>query len=59
MRCAVLALLGIAFALDVVAAQPIEGRLKLVQETAAVRIAYLEGVLELMSPSRDHELLKT
>ena len=28
-------------------------------ESSAVRIAYLEGVLELMSPSRDHELLKT
>jgi Uma2 family endonuclease len=28
-------------------------------ESSAVRLAYLEGVLELMSPSRDHELLKT
>lgn len=28
-------------------------------ESSAVRIAYLEGALELMSPSRDHELLKT
>jgi Uma2 family endonuclease len=28
-------------------------------ESSAVRIAYLEGVLELMSPSRDHERLKT
>ena len=28
-------------------------------ESAAVRIAYLEGVLELMSPSQDHERLKT
>ena len=28
-------------------------------ESSAVRIAYLEGVLEFISPSRDHELLKT
>lgn len=28
-------------------------------ESSAVRIAYLEGALDLMSPSRDHELLKT
>jgi Uma2 family endonuclease len=28
-------------------------------ESSAVRIAYLEGALELMSPSREHELLKT
>ena len=28
-------------------------------ESSAVRIAYLEGALELMSPSRDHETLKT
>ncbi len=27
-------------------------------ESSAVRIAYLEGALELMSPSRDHETLK-
>src|SRR5262245_52321511 len=27
-------------------------------ESSAVRIAYLEGELELMSPSRDHETLK-
>ena len=27
-------------------------------ESAAVRIAYLEGVLELMSPSQEHERLK-
>jgi Uma2 family endonuclease len=28
-------------------------------ESAGVRISYLEGTLELMSPSRDHERLKT
>lgn len=28
-------------------------------ESSGVRIAYLEGELELMSPSRDHESIKT
>jgi glutamate/aspartate transport system substrate-binding protein len=40
MRCAVLALVGAALAGSCATAEPIDGRLKLVQETAAVRIAY-------------------
>jgi glutamate/aspartate transport system substrate-binding protein len=40
MLCAVLALFGVVLAENFAAAQPVEGRLKLVQETAAVRIAY-------------------
>jgi Uma2 family endonuclease len=28
-------------------------------ESAAVRVTYLEGELELMSPSQDHEAIKT
>jgi glutamate/aspartate transport system substrate-binding protein len=40
MRCAALALFGVVLGESFAAAQPVEGRLKLVQETAAVRIAY-------------------
>lgn len=36
-----------------------EALLALRGETSAVRIAYVEGTLELMTPSRHHELLKT
>jgi Uma2 family endonuclease len=28
-------------------------------DSSGVRLAYLEGILELMTPSRDHEILKT
>ena len=35
-----------------------EAALTMRGESSAVRIAYLEGVLELMTPSRDHETLK-
>lgn len=35
-----------------------EAMLAMRGEKSAVRIAYLEGALELMSPSRDHEILK-
>jgi Uma2 family endonuclease len=35
-----------------------EAALAMRGESAAVRIAYLEGVLEIMTPSRDHETLK-
>ena len=35
-----------------------EAALKMRGESSAVRISYLEGVLEFMSPSRDHEMLK-
>ena len=35
-----------------------ESVLALRGESSAVRISYLEGTLELMSPSQDHELLK-
>jgi len=36
-----------------------ESALAMRGEKSSVRIAYLEGVLELMSPSRDHEAVKT
>jgi Uma2 family endonuclease len=35
-----------------------EAALAMRGESSAVRIAYLEGVLEFISPSRDHEMLK-
>jgi len=35
-----------------------EAALAMRGESSAVRIAYLEGMLELMTPSRDHETLK-
>jgi glutamate/aspartate transport system substrate-binding protein len=40
MRCAALALCGLVLGASCAAAQPVEGRLKLVQDTATVRIAY-------------------
>src|ERR1051325_8246246 len=35
-----------------------EAMLAMRGESSGVRIAYLKGVLELMSPSRDHEIIK-
>jgi ABC-type amino acid transport substrate-binding protein len=40
MRCAIVALLGVALAGSPVAAQPVDGRLKTVLDTATLRIAY-------------------
>ena len=40
MRCVIVALLGVALTGGVAGAQPVEGRLKTIQETATLRIAY-------------------
>ncbi len=40
MRCVIIALLGVALTGGVAGAQPVEGRLKTIQETATLRIAY-------------------
>ena len=40
MRCVIVALLGVALTCGIAGAQPIEGRLKTIQETATLRIAY-------------------
>ena len=40
MRCVIIALLGAALTGGVAGAQPVEGRLKTIQETATLRIAY-------------------
>src|SRR5882757_7151492 len=40
MRCWMVAILGVALAGNMASAQPIDGRLKTVQETATLKIAY-------------------
>jgi glutamate/aspartate transport system substrate-binding protein len=39
-RCAIVALVSVVFAGSLACAQPVEGRLKTIQETATLRIAY-------------------